>query len=130
MDADRTPRSRRVRPSGGRDAIVIALALGAVSLVGVSFNVFDRIDVFRRGNAPIAPDDVLAIATLCAIGLGVFAIRRSRAVDRETKLRQEAEDRYRTIVERVPAVAYVWDSAFEPGSAPVAYISPQIEGLL
>ncbi len=50
---------------------------------------------------------------------------------KEAELRlQEAENRYRTIVERVPAVAYVRDSGFEPGTAPVAYISPQVERLL
>ena len=43
---------------------------------------------------------------------------------------QEAENRYRTIVERVPAVAYVWDAADRPGSAPAAYISPQVQTLL
>ena len=43
---------------------------------------------------------------------------------------QEAENRFRTIVERVPAVAYVWDTADAPGEAPAAYISPQIERLL
>jgi PAS domain S-box-containing protein len=43
---------------------------------------------------------------------------------------QEAENRYRTIVERVPAVAYVWDAADRPGSAPASYISPQVEALL
>jgi PAS domain S-box-containing protein len=43
---------------------------------------------------------------------------------------QDAENRYRTIVERVPAVAYVWDSADGPGEAPAAYISPQIHRLL
>ena len=43
---------------------------------------------------------------------------------------QEAENRYRTIVERVPAVAYVWDAADRPGTAPASYISPQIERLL
>ena len=43
---------------------------------------------------------------------------------------QEAENRYRTIVERVPAVAYVWDAGNEPGTAPAAYISPQIQRLL
>ncbi len=43
---------------------------------------------------------------------------------------QETENRFRTIVERVPAVSYVWDGADEPGSAPAAYISPQIEHLL
>ena len=31
---------------------------------------------------------------------------------------QEAENRFRTIVERVPAVAYVWDAADAPGTPP------------
>lgn len=43
---------------------------------------------------------------------------------------QEAENRYRTMVERVPAVAYTWDSADGVGEAPLLYISPQIERLL
>ncbi len=43
---------------------------------------------------------------------------------------QDAENRYRTIVERVPAVAYLWDSADLPGEAPALYISPQIHRLL
>ena len=40
------------------------------------------------------------------------------------------EARFRTIVERVPAIAYVWDAADEPGEAPASYISPQIEAIL
>ena len=47
---------------------------------------------------------------------------RTRAAD--------AEGRYRTLVERVPAIAYAWDTAFAPGTAPADYISPQIERLL
>ena len=43
---------------------------------------------------------------------------------------QDAENRYRMIVERVPTVAYSWDSADAPGTAPAAYISPQIYRLL
>ncbi|MGZ4149375.1 MAG: PAS domain-containing protein, partial [Actinomycetota bacterium] len=42
----------------------------------------------------------------------------------------EAEARFRTIVERVPAVSYVWDEAPEPGTAQLGYISPQLERLL
>ena len=41
-----------------------------------------------------------------------------------------AEERYRTLVERVPAISYAWDSSFDQGSAPALYISPQIEQLL
>ncbi|MGZ8629843.1 MAG: PAS domain-containing protein [Actinomycetota bacterium] len=42
----------------------------------------------------------------------------------------ETEASYRAMVEQVPAVAYAWDPAHEPGSVPAAYISPQIERLL
>ncbi len=57
----------------------------------------------------------------------MFDITRQKQA--EARL-QEAENRYRTIVERVPAVAYVWDAGNEPGTAPAAYISPQIQRLL
>ncbi|HLB39839.1 MAG TPA: PAS domain-containing protein [Actinomycetota bacterium] len=41
-----------------------------------------------------------------------------------------AEERFRTLVERVPAIAYSWDTAHAPGTAPADYISPQIERLI
>ena len=50
-------------------------------------------------------------------------------VEAETRA-AEAEERYRTLVERVPAIAYAWDTAFAPGTAPADYISPQIEQLV
>jgi PAS domain S-box-containing protein len=42
----------------------------------------------------------------------------------------DAEARFRTLVERVPAIAYSWDAAFASGTAPPDYISPQIERML
>ena len=42
----------------------------------------------------------------------------------------EAEAKFQTIVERVPAVAYVWDGHAAPSAVPASYISPQIETLL
>jgi PAS domain S-box-containing protein len=42
----------------------------------------------------------------------------------------EAEAQLRTLVERVPAIAYSWDAAFASGTAPADYISPQIEQML
>jgi PAS domain S-box-containing protein len=41
-----------------------------------------------------------------------------------------AEERFRTLVERVPAISYSWDSANAPGTVPADYISPQIEELV
>ena len=42
----------------------------------------------------------------------------------------EAEAQLRTLVERVPAIAYSWDAAFASGTGPADYISPQIEHML
>jgi PAS domain S-box-containing protein len=42
----------------------------------------------------------------------------------------EAEAQLRTLIERVPAIAYSWDAAFASGTAPADYISPQIEHML
>ena len=41
-----------------------------------------------------------------------------------------AEERYRTLVDKVPAISYVWDSSFAQGTVPALYISPQIEQML
>jgi PAS domain S-box-containing protein len=46
----------------------------------------------------------------------------------EQRLR-EAEGRYRTLVERVPAVTYLWDAAASDGRR-MRYVSPQMEPLL
>ena len=42
----------------------------------------------------------------------------------------EAEARYRTLVERVPAVTYVWNTEVASGAGPATYLSPQVEHLL
>ena len=42
----------------------------------------------------------------------------------------QTEARYRTLVERVPAVTYTWDAAHRSGEAPAPYISPQVQELL
>ncbi len=51
---------------------------------------------------------------------------RKRAEERAAS----AEERYRTLVEKVPAISYAWDSSFAQGSIPASYISPQIERML
>jgi PAS domain S-box-containing protein len=43
---------------------------------------------------------------------------------------EQAEARYRTLVERVPAVTYTWDATYRSGEAPAPYISPQVRQLL
>ena len=47
----------------------------------------------------------------------------------EAELR-EAEQRYRTLAEQIPAVTYVWEVNQQPGSQSLGYTSPRIEQLL
>ena len=54
--------------------------------------------------------------------------RRHARVEQSPANRDEAK--YQAMVEQVPAVAYTWDPAHEPGTVPATYISPQIERLL
>ena len=57
----------------------------------------------------------------------MYDITRQKEAERRAA---ESEARFQTIVERVPAVAYVWDGTDDPVGAAAAYISPQIEVLL
>jgi PAS domain S-box-containing protein len=108
---------------------VISLGALGVFFLGALFGVFEGLERwFERGGA--AAGNVFAVLLILAAVFAVFAVRRMQQAEREAELREEAERRFRTIVERVPAVAYTWDAADAPGSAPVSYISPQIEMLL
>jgi PAS domain S-box-containing protein len=61
------------------------------------------------------------------IALGVmYDITAQKEADARAQL---AEGQFRTLVERVPAIAYVWNSS-RAETLPVTYISPQIEHVL
>jgi PAS domain S-box-containing protein len=59
----------------------------------------------------------------------VLSLRDIGEARRAEDQRREAEARYRTLIEQIPAVSYVWDS--DPGvKATFSYVSPQIASLL
>jgi PAS domain S-box-containing protein len=62
------------------------------------------------------------------IALGVmYDITSQKEADARAQL---AEGQFKTLVERVPAIAYVWDASRAARDLPVTYISPQIEHVL
>lgn len=85
-----------------------------------------RLEGFRTGTTDLVLGALLVFgfAAACVATIGVREARR------EASRRTETDARFRALVEHVPAVAYVWDSGNEVGSAPASYISPQIETLL
>ena len=127
MDERAPSRSGR-RSSGLRDLAKILAGVAVVFAVGAALDVFDRVEAGLRSSPAV--DELLAFAALTIGGIAIFAVRRWRQAEEEQLLRVEAETRFRGIVERVPAVVYVWDGADAPGTAPARYISPQIEHLL
>ena len=123
------------RSSGPRDLLVVGLIVAVIFGLGLALDLFDRIGELLVGWVYL--DEFVALSLMLVVGLSIVALRRSAQATRERALRHDTEAtaarteaRFRTIVERVPAVSYVWDSAEETGSAPATYISPQLESLL
>src|SRR4029079_3211378 len=59
----------------------------------------------------------------------VLSLRDIGEARRAEDQRREAEARYRTLIEQIPPVSYVWDS--DPAvKATFSYVSPQIASLL
>jgi PAS domain S-box-containing protein len=130
----RTPRDaseRHPRPAGARrDLLIIsALALVAFSIV-VAFDVFgwfrDRLEQF----SPVIADNVLAVLVILAASFAVVSVRGLQRAEREGKLREETERRFRAMVEQVPAITYTWDPSAGGDDVASTYISPQIERLI
>jgi PAS domain S-box-containing protein len=123
---------RQERPKGRRaaawDLAVTGLSVAAVFLVGKNVDAFGRAHAAFEERAWL--DEVVGLALLLLLATTFLTARRAGAAARERRARDDAEERFRTIVERVPAVSYVWDGRIEPGAAPAGYISPQIETML
>ncbi len=117
------------RSTGRRDVLVIATVVAVLIGLGARTHMFNVVDRAIQGAA--IGDDLVGLLILLLAGaaaIAVASLRRTRRAGAERAA--AAEERYRTLVERVPAIAYSWDTAFAPGSAPADYISPQIEVLV
>lgn len=69
-------------------------------------------------------DDVRFLQGIAAtLGLAIERERTQGAL-------RTAEEKYRSLVESMPAVTYTWDGSFRSGEAPAPYISPQVRRLL
>lgn len=107
--------------------VVLTIVAGLFG-AGVALDVFDQAERFLRRQPML--DEAFGAMLLLLAGFSVLMLRRWRWASREARLRDEAEERYRTLVEQVPTVIYTWDASRAAGEVPVRFISPQIEDLL
>ncbi len=129
-DQGRIPDPTRRRSTARRDLLLIASVAAAVFCVGVLSGLFDRALDGLMQRSPIKPSDLLALAILFSLSLGVFAYLRWRQLAREQRLRVTTERRFQTVVEQVPAVTYTWDPTLPAGQSHPIYVSPQLESML
>ena len=126
VDEPRRPhRQRRPRTGTVRDLVVFAaLAVGCscwASDDGELAGVHDNLEAAIGDEASGA---LVVIAIVCA-GLSVL---RSHQAGQESSRRTQAEDRFRAVVEDVPAITYTWDPTKPAGTTSVPYVSPQTRG--
>jgi PAS domain S-box-containing protein len=123
------PGSDPERSTSRHDFLVV---LGSVVLftLGIVSGVFGTIHRSLASRAGWAAESAFGILiAACAAGVAISLLQRRRART-ERHRRSETEAKYQAMIEQVPAVAYAWDPAHRPGTAPAEYISPQIEGLM
>jgi PAS domain S-box-containing protein len=123
------PGADRERSTSRHD---LAVVLGAAVLFALG-SLSGGFEVIHRSLDTEVPDiagSALGVLIVAAGAGAVIALLQRQRRVAERHLRSETEAKYQALIEQVPAVAYAWDPANEPGAAPAAYISPQIERLL
>ncbi len=116
--------------SGRRDLIAVSLLALALYLVVAMTGGFQWLHDHLNAALPGTEDEVVAFIIVFAAAVTVLAVLRWRQANDEVRRGDEAEVRYRSLIEQTPATTYTWDASVRPGEASAPYISPQIEGLL
>jgi len=109
--------------------MISAVAL-ALLFLGVAFDVFERVRRWLELHTSFPIDNLLAVLLVLSGVFCVFGIRQWLHADRERELRTSTEDRFRSLVEQLPAVTYTWMPNRPAGEAAPPYVSPQIAGML
>ncbi len=133
MGAEPGKRRPRIVPATG-DLIAIVLIAVMAAVLAERFELFEAFDrwVKRHPRSPL--EDLVVVGVVLSVLLGLFSWRRWRELSRDMAAREKAEEqlrqaeaRFRTLVEQIPAVTHI--SGLDETSSTI-YIGPQVEGLL
>jgi PAS domain S-box-containing protein len=128
MDRSTAPGPERSRAL--RDLVVVG-GLATVTLaVVVIMGATDAVEWWLRRTLGGAEEEALLGFGLAALGTGIIAVLRWRDASRHLAARRAVENRYRAVVEKIPAVTYTWDPSSGVDGTPVLYVSPQVEPIL
>jgi PAS domain S-box-containing protein len=128
MERPTAPGSERSRAL--RDLLVVG-SLAAVTLaVVVIMGATDAVEGWLRRTLGGAEEEALLGFGLSALATGIIAGLRWRDASRHLAARRAVENRYRAVVEKIPAVTYTWDPSGRADGTPVLYVSPQVEPIL
>jgi PAS domain S-box-containing protein len=84
----------------------------------------------RRDGGEFPMEAILAMLDTEEGRVAIAFVRDLTEQKRQEQELAEAGLRYRTLVEQIPAVVYVWDFRHGPDRPTVPYVSPQIEAIL
>ena len=109
---------------------MVVVLVVAVVWVGAATDAFEGVHRWLDRRWRGQDDEILFAFALTSIGLMVFAVRLWRSGRRESAARTEVEERFKTLVEKMPAVTYTWDPRRRRGERATPYVSPQVEAIL
>lgn len=113
-----------------RDLAVLSVLAVVLFVLGYVAGTWDAVHARLGRWLGDALDEVYGALALVAAVLATLWIRRSREATREAVRVAALEDRFRAVIEEVPAITYTWDPTRPAGTSAVPYVSPQIETIL
>ncbi len=108
------------------DLIALAAAAAVTLVVAVYFDVFEAFQRWAQAYERWQLDELAVVPLVLAFAFGLYSWRRLRELRESEKALREAEERYRTLVERIPVITYIQEL---PPHSRIIYISPQCESI-
>ncbi len=118
------------RSAALRDLLWILFAVLALVVLGAATSLFDPVYGWLGDRLGGQAGEAVGALLLLSVGLSLFALLQGRSSRRESTARQQAESRFRALVEKMPAVIYTWDPRRPAGTTATPYVSPQVEQIL